>query len=180
MFRSIRRPASQSLASGVALVALVGATSCNQSQKTSQSTSGAPAETTAAATEEPPTAQALPAGHIEVQHVLIGFQGSVPGKPITRSMDEAKTLAYQLLDRAKKGVSFDDLVKLNTDDQFPGIYRLADNGVTPDQGAGEFARSGMVKGFGDAAFPLAIGGVGIADYDKQASPYGWHIVKRLR
>ena len=181
MIRSPFRPARRAFASAVAVVAMVGATSCNQSKSTPETAGGEKAEAPAAAPQtEPPTAQAaLPAGHIEVQHVLIGFQGSVPGKPITRTQDEAKALAYQILERAKKGESFDALVQQHTDDQYPGIYRLADNGVTPEAGV-EYPRSGMVKGFGDASFPLAIGGVGIADYDKQASPYGWHIVKRLR
>jgi parvulin-like peptidyl-prolyl isomerase len=121
----------------------------------------------------------LPAGHIEVQHVLIGFAGSVPGKNITRTQDEAKTLAYDILARAKKGDDFGQLVQQNTDDQYPGIYRLADTGVQVEQGV-EYPRDGMVKGFSDVAFSLKQGQVGIADYAKPGSPYGWHIIKRLR
>ncbi|MEM7311656.1 MAG: peptidylprolyl isomerase, partial [Planctomycetota bacterium] len=56
------------------------------------------------------------ASHIEVQHILIGFQGSVPGKPITRSKDEAATLAAELLKKAQGGADFDQLVAENTDD----------------------------------------------------------------
>ena len=183
MLRSTSRSATRTFVAGLALVASAGVTACNQNQnETTPGTTGTTAETTATTPSEatePPAVQALPAGHIEVQHVLVGFQGSVPGKPITRSQEEARTLAYQILERAKGGESFDALVQQHTDDQYPGIYRLADNGVTPEQGV-EYPRSGMVKGFGDAAFPLAVGGVGIADYDKQASPYGWHIIKRLR
>lgn len=41
--------------------------------------------------------------HITVQHILIGFAGSVPGKGITRTQDEAKKLAYEVLARARKG-----------------------------------------------------------------------------
>jgi hypothetical protein len=128
------------------------------------------------ATAQPP----LPAGHIEVQHVLIGFVGTIPGKNITRSQEEAKKLAYEILDRAKKGEDFGQLVQKYTDDQYPGIYRLADRGQTADQSAGEFPRDGMVKGFSNTAFSLKVGDVGIADYNKPDSPYGWHIIKRLR
>ena len=39
--------------------------------------------------------------HIQVQHILIGFTGSVPGKPIRRTKEEAKTLAYDLLEQAR-------------------------------------------------------------------------------
>ena len=41
------------------------------------------------------------------------------------------------------------------------------------------ARSGMVPGFGDTAFSLEVGEVGMTDHHAQASPYGWHIIKRL-
>ena len=114
---------------------------------------------------------------IQVQHILIGFQGSVPGKRITRSKDEAKTLAYDLLKQAQEGTEFDDLVRRYTDDSPPGIYGMTNRGVSP--GRGEYARDGMVPAFGNTGFPLSVGGIGIADYDPRASPYGWHIVKRI-
>lgn len=159
----------------------------SQSSSTSASVKSSGMDTTAKSSGMDTTAApaaasqpALPAGHIEVQHVLIGFVGSVPGKNITRSQDEAKTLAYQILDRAKKGEDFGQLVQKYTDDQYPGIYRLADRGQTADQSIPEYARDGMVKGFSDVAFSLKIGDVGISDYNKPNSPYGWHIIKRLR
>jgi parvulin-like peptidyl-prolyl isomerase len=116
--------------------------------------------------------------HIQVQHILIGFQGSVPGKPIRRSKDEAKTLAYQLLEEARTGADFDELVRKHTDDSPPGIYGMSNRGVAPARG--EYARDGMVPAFGNAGFPLQVGEIGIADYDQRSSPYGWHIVKRLK
>jgi len=36
----------------------------------------------------------------------------------------------------------------------------------------------MVRGFGDVSFGLEVGEFGIADFDPQASPYGWHVIKR--
>jgi len=153
----------------------------SQSSSTSaQTTTPSTAAPESAAAPEATKQPALPAGHIEVQHVLIGFAGTVPGKSITRSQDEAKTLAYQILDRAKKGEDFGQLVQKYTDDQYPGIYRLADRGQTADQSAGEYPRDGMVKGFSNTAFSLKVGDVGIADYNKPDSPFGWHIIKRLR
>lgn len=123
-------------------------------------------------------AAAKEADHITIQHVLIGFVGSVPAKNITRTQDEAKKLAENVLARAKKGEDFDALVKQYTDDSPPGIYSMSNNGVAPAQG--EYARSGMVPAFGDAGFPLNVGEFGMATYDKTRSPYGWHIVKRLK
>ena len=57
---------------------------------------------------------------------------------------------------------------------------LANNGVMPDKAKQEFPRSGMVKGFSDAAFGLSVGNVGISNYDPKTSPFGWHIIKRLK
>ena len=118
------------------------------------------------------------ADHITIQHVLIGFVGSVPGKNITRTQDEAKKLAEEILDRAKKGEDFDALVKEYTNDSPPGIYSMSNTGVTP--GPGEYSRTRMVPAFGDAGFPLQVGEFGMASYDPTRSPYGWHIVKRLK
>lgn len=125
-----------------------------------------------------PVKPAAPPQHVQVQHILIGFAGSVPGKPITRTKEEAKALAYQLLDRARKGEDFDTLVRQYTDDSPPGIYGMSGTGVAP--GPGEYARGGMVPAFGNVGFEISPGNIGIADYDLTASPFGWHIIKRLK
>ena len=125
-----------------------------------------------------PIAPATEPQHVQVQHILIGFSGSVPGKPITRTKDEAKTLAYQILDRARAGESFDDLVKQYTDDSPPGIYGMSAIGVPP--AAGEFPRDGMVAAFGNVGFAISPGNISVAEFDPQTSPFGWHIIKRLK
>jgi hypothetical protein len=116
--------------------------------------------------------------HVKVQQILIGFAGSVPGKGITRTKEEAKKLAYEVLEWARKGVDFDALVKQYTDDSPPGIYGMSGIGVAP--GAGEYSRDQMVAAFGNVGFAISPGSIGIADYDPRTSPYGWHIIKRLR
>jgi hypothetical protein len=138
----------------------------------------APAADTSAALNTMPVAPSTPPEHVEVQHVLIGFAGKIPGKNVTRTQAEAEKLAAEILARARKGEDFDQLVQKYTDDQWPGIYTLANNGVQP--GKDEFPRSGMVKGFGDVAFRLSPGNIDVAPYDAAISPYGWHIIKRLK
>ena len=117
--------------------------------------------------------------HIRVQHILIGFKGSVPGKNITRSVDEAKALAYSLVDSAKAGTSYDDLVVRHTDDSAPGIYGLANRGVTASGPPREYGRDQMVPAFGNVGFKLKLGEIGVADYDAKTSPYGYHVIKRV-
>lgn len=40
-------------------------------------------------------------------------------------------------------------------------------------------RAQMVPGFGDTAFGLEVGAVGLLPYDEQSSPFGWHVIKRI-
>lgn len=149
---------------------LVGMAAASENQ-TKPSTPAAPAAPPAA------TAPSAEPEHIQVQHILVAFTGTAASKK-PRTQEEAKKLAYELLDKAKKGADFDALVKEYSEDMYPCIYGLSNNGVTPAQG--EYPRNRMVAAFGDTGFPLKVGDVGIADYDPKKSPYGWHIVKRLK
>jgi hypothetical protein len=137
------------------------------------------AEETAQTTETPSGETTQEPDYIVVQHILIGFEGSVPGKQITRTQGEAGTLATQLFERAEGGEDFDALVKEFTDDSHPGIYKMANTGVEANMQERLFPRDGMVPAFGDVGFPLEVGEVGMAAYDPQASPFGWHIIKRI-
>ena len=114
---------------------------------------------------------------VVVQHILIGFQKTVPGKKIERSKKEAQALADELLRRAQAGEDFDALVRQHTDDQYPGIYRLTNRGVPLMQGSR--ARDKMVANFGDVAFELQVGESGLAKYHPGNGPYGWHVIKRI-
>jgi len=148
-------------------------------------TSAAPAAAAPAAAP----AEAAPNGepaHVVVQHILIGFEGSVPGKNITRTQEAARALAADVLARARKGEDFDALIKQYTDDRYPGIYAMSNNNVTPAMPkpgsrstAREMPRGGMVKSFGDVSFSLKVGEIGMADFDHTNSRFGWHIIKRL-
>jgi len=135
-----------------------------------------PVEATAPGTM--PVKPATAPQRVQVQHILIGFTGSVPGKMISRNKDEAKKLAYEILDRARKGEDFNELVAKYTDDSPPGIYGMVEKGLQP--GPGEYTRDGMVAAFGNVGFNISPGNIGIADYDSQASPFGWHVIKRLK
>lgn len=118
---------------------------------------------------------------VTVKHVLIAYAGSrIPS--VTRSLAEAETLAYDVLGWAKEGKDFDELVKDHSDDTGGGTYTLVNNGI--ERRGDEFNRSGtprsMVKAFGDVAFRINVGEIGIAMQDPEASPYGFHVIKRLK
>ena len=52
-------------------------------------------------------------------------------------------------------------------------YQLKNFGRQP------MARGDMAKGFGDTSFSLKVGEIAIANYDPVASPFGWHIIRRV-
>ena len=67
----------------------------------------------------------------------------------------------------------------NTDDPPPGgPYTLTNYGVIAHRP--EFGRGEMAKSFSDLAFKLKVGEIGIADFDPRNSPFGYHIIKRLK
>jgi parvulin-like peptidyl-prolyl isomerase len=139
----------------------------------------------------PPSAPPVPAGPrpekaangqpamITVQHVLISFEGSERSEQ-KRSRAEAEKLAFEIINRAKGGEDFGKLMKEFSNDPGGGTYTLVNDGIPANQGAGEYDRRGMVAAFGDVGFRIAVGEVGLADYDSKASPFGLHIIKRIK
>jgi hypothetical protein len=122
------------------------------------------------------------AAQITVQHILIGVAGHLPG--VTRTPGEAEQLTASILARIEAGEDFDTLVKNYTNDSHPGIYTL--NAGEADPSANVYARKGMVAAFGDVGWRLEPGEIGVAPYDgampggNPKSPYGYHIIKRLK
>ena len=145
-----------------ALAVLCG---CGQSSTPSSSSSTPPAK------PEPE--------RIVVQHILLSFAGAARSKQ-TRTKDEAKALAQELLGRVKNGENFMELMKRYSDDPGPGEYGMANNGVMPRDPEKEFPRRGMVPAFGNTGFKLEVNEIGLADHDPQTSPFGWHIIKRVK
>jgi hypothetical protein len=115
---------------------------------------------------------------IRVQHILISFKGRIPGKPpLERTKKQADALADKLLARAQDGEEFDALVREYTDDKHPGIYDLVNAKAPLRSGARQ--RKEMVPKFGDVAFRLEVGEIGLVRFNSMTSPYGWHVIKRL-
>jgi hypothetical protein len=111
-----------------------------------------------------------PVEEIEIQHILISFQGAPRMPPsVTRTKEEAKLLAEKVYAEVIGGGDFDAAVKLHTNDSAPGIYPL-----------NQMSRKGMVKSFGDVGWRLKVGEIGVGPWDAKASPFGWHIIKRLK
>jgi len=117
--------------------------------------------------------------HVRVQHVLIAFDGSVPGKEIGRSRERAAKLAAEILGFARSGEEFGKLAREYSADAAPGVYRLANFNVQTDDLLKEAERGTVVQSFGDVAFSLEVGQIGLAEYHPLKSPHGWDVVKRL-
>jgi parvulin-like peptidyl-prolyl isomerase len=130
-----------------------------------------------------PRPEKMPNGEpavITLKHILIAFKDT--GTKATRTKEEAQKLAYELVGRAKSGEDFEKLMKDNTDDSPDGgTYTMVNDGLLPEKE--EFARSGprgMVKAFGDVGFRINVGEIGVAEHHPADSPYGWHIIKRIK
>ena len=118
---------------------------------------------------------------VEVRHILIGVGGAgLPG--VTRSLEEARAEAAGLLQRLAAGEEMQALVTGYSDDppkpENPGVYRmvLEGRGNPPSL----IPRQSMVAAFGDVGWRLQVGEIGVAAHDRSASPYGYHIIKRLK
>jgi hypothetical protein len=94
-------------------------------------------------------------------------------------MEEANALAKELYSRAMAGEDFDMLVEEYTDDSFPGVYQMAKDADKAEGNPVIFARSQMAKNFGDVSFSLAVGEIGLAQYDPKDCKYGWHVIMRI-
>lgn len=118
------------------------------------------------------------ASRVKIQHVLISFGDLLPGKTIQRTLEEAEKLAQEVLKKSKlPGADFEALVKEYSDDRAPGIYFLSDRGQELE--GDDIPRDQMVKDFGDMSFSLNVNEVGLVMYNKESSPFGFHVIKRL-
>jgi hypothetical protein len=118
-----------------------------------------------------------PAGHISVDHILIGV--SSPRFPQgKRSEADARAFARDLLEKVRAGADWAAAKREHSEDPPPGgPYRLADRGV--EAAPGEFPRDERVPAFGDVGFSLSVGEIGLADFDPAKSPFGFHLIKRV-
>lgn len=113
---------------------------------------------------------------ITVQHILISFAGAET--EATRTKAEAETLANDVLRRVRGGEDFNAVMRELSDDPGPGVYSMSNRGVRENRG--EYPRDGMVPAFGNVGFTLDVNAVGLAPYDPATSPFGWHVIKRLK
>ena len=164
------------------------APSCNDSDEGPPVSAQSDAEKLTALNTAIDSLQARPehnATEVTVQHLLVGINGPNM-QSVKRAAGDAERLTADLYARARSGEDFDTLVKNYSDDQHPGIYTLLSTG-TSDLARGIALRSEMVQGFGDTAWRLEVGEIGVTEYDPGPwamgtgkAEFGFHIVKRLR
>ncbi|MFZ1947181.1 MAG: peptidylprolyl isomerase [bacterium] len=111
------------------------------------------------------TVQPAPPGTVRASHILISYKGT-PVETATRTKEEAQTLAQDLLARARKGESFEQLAATYSD--CPSAEAGGDLGF--------FGRGRMVKPFEDAAFGLKPGQMS----DVVETQFGYHVIKRTQ
>ena len=117
---------------------------------------------------------------VTIQHCLVGVKDR--GTQATHGAVEAEALAADIYARAVAGEDFDLLVKNHSDDIYPCLYSMT---LGPDASPGVYRRDQVAPpALGATAWRLAAGEIGVAAYDgddpSPKSPFGWHIVKRLK
>ena len=104
---------------------------------------------------------------VVVRHILVAFRGTIDG--VGRTHDEAEALAAELYTRAVLHEDFDALRQRFSDDKTSGRYEIEKSG-----------RRGFAKNFGDVAFRLQRGEIGIAPWHETDGEFGWHVIERLQ
>jgi hypothetical protein len=102
---------------------------------------------------------------------------------VDRTKSEAKRLAAELLKRAQAGEDFAKLEAQYSDGDHPGVLEILNDRTLPLAGEasdGNLRRAYFPQRFGNVAFSLEVGEAGLAKYDASFSPYGWHIIKRIK
>lgn len=161
----------------IATAALVALVSCGKKDDPSP----APGPGGAAAAPRPEKMSNGEPAAITVKHILIAFEGAERSES-KLTKEEAEKLAYEVLGRAKSGEDFDKLMKEYSKDPGEGTYSLVNDGVEPNRTAKpeEYPRKGMVPAFGDVGFRIQVNEIALAEHDAQKSPFGWHIIKRIK
>ncbi|HLY08799.1 MAG TPA: peptidylprolyl isomerase [Planctomycetota bacterium] len=159
------------------LVALAGLAACGKKEPVPPVPSSAPGGASSSTASRPEKVANGQPAVITVKHVLISFKGAAQSKE-SRTQAEAEKLAFEVINRANSGEDFDKIMKELSSDPGEGTYTLVNQGISANPG--EFERSGMVAAFGDVGFRIAVGEVGLADYDAKGSPFGLHIIKRVK
>ncbi len=104
---------------------------------------------------------------IYCRHILIMHEGSARKPPnVSRTREEAKKRAEEVLAKARAGENFEDLAREYSD------------GPTATVGGdlGGFGRGAMVPAFEQAAFALKVGEIS----DVVETPFGFHIIQRYK
>ena len=117
---------------------------------------------------------------VKVQHILVGVKTSNP-RTNAFKYDEpgAMKVAADLYRQIQEGADFNGLVVAgNSDDPGAGIYTMITKG-RPNFAQGIYPRGQMAKVFGDVAWRLEVGEVGVGGFHAKNSPFGIHIIKRL-
>ncbi len=133
------------------------------------SASAAPSQAHTAAPAPPPVVSAPPQQQaIDAMHILIQYKGSMRADDkITRTKDQARKFAAELIKRAQK-------------EDFSTLARKYSNDPTVTQNGGDlgmFTHDRMIPSFADAAFALKPGEISKTPVE---TPFGFHVIKRIK
>jgi peptidyl-prolyl cis-trans isomerase SurA len=114
-------------------------------------------------TDPPPGGPA----QIGARHILVAYQGAQRADPaVTRSRDQARELAEQVLREARGGGDWQQLWQQHSNEP----------SGQPGGDLGLFGRGQMVPAFERAGFALSVGEIS----DVVETPFGFHVIQRTK
>jgi len=104
---------------------------------------------------------------VTIRQIVIGFAGTTRGSRRTRA--EAEQLAADLLQKLRAGADFAAVQREHSSEKGAGVVALTKE-----------TRGDVDRGVGDVAWRLEVGEIGVAPYDPNRCPRGWHLVQRTK
>jgi len=126
---------------------------------------------------------------VKLERILITYRGNPFDIETRRTLDEARMLAYRLVDRARGGEDFVKLRDGYSDDRRKGSEKANgpyaflnyDVEIAPTMGdVPRMERMNMGRRLGDRAFQMRAGEIDLIEYHEEAYPVGYEIILCLQ
>ena len=104
-----------------------------------------------------------------------GVEGETFPEFISNLNTRAQDMEHELVAKMKAGEMTTDELNEKMNVFLEGLRTEADQNAS----SMPYSRAAMVPAFGDVGFALEVDQIGVAAYNEEASPFGWHIIRRV-
>jgi len=128
------------------------------------------------------------ARRVYIDRILVTYRGNPFDVEARRTLEEARRLAQSIAERARAGEDFKELRNGYSDDRADGggvangPYILMNYGVPIAPTLADrprMLREAMGRRLGDVAFSMRVGEIALVEYDAEAYPLGFEVIRCL-